>query len=116
MARSSLRSGRIVFAWIEDRNGFGKLRPAVVITSDQELPTVERLVVMAITTTFPDPPPHFCVPLPWHPRGHPVTRLNRRSAAVVNWLATIGVDDVVGYGGDVPAKIMHVIDEKLGDL
>ncbi len=70
---------------------------------------------MAITT-FTDPPPEFCVPLPWHPQGHPVTRLHQRSAAVVNWLASILSIDVVGYGGDVPKKTMRIILEKLNQL
>ncbi|MEA2709002.1 MAG: mRNA interferase MazF [Phycisphaerales bacterium] len=100
-ARPSIRYGRIVFAWIEDRNGYGKLRPAAILTSDEEIPDAEKLVVAAITTTFADPPPPFCVPIPWHPRGHPVTHLNQRSAVVTNWLAMLATDNVVGFAGDV---------------
>ncbi len=110
----SIRSGRIVFTWIEDRNGYAKLRPAVIIS--QDFHSGDPLVVMAITTTFPDPPPEFCVALPWHPRGHPITRLHQRSAAVVNWLAKIFPDDIIGYGGDVPGKIMRIIREKLDQI
>jgi len=72
--------------------------------------------VAAITTTFPDPAPVFCVPLPWHPRQHPVTRLRERSAAVVNWLAAIEPNDIAGYGGDVPTKYMRAIERKLHEL
>jgi mRNA-degrading endonuclease toxin of MazEF toxin-antitoxin module len=103
-----------VFCWIVDRNGFGKLRPAVVITDDEEIEPDSKLVVMAITTTFRDPPPSNHVTLPWHPRGHPVTRLTKRSAAVVDWLSPIHPSDIAGYGGDVPERIMRVIQSKLG--
>jgi hypothetical protein len=115
-SRPSIRRGRIVFAWIKDRNGFAKLRPAIVLTDDEDLADADALTVVAVTTTFADPPPDSCIPLPWHPREHPVTRLNRRSAAVVNWLASLHPSDVVGFGGDVPARIMRAIQRKLGGL
>jgi mRNA-degrading endonuclease toxin of MazEF toxin-antitoxin module len=116
IVRPSIRYGRIVFAWIRDRNGHGKLRPAIILTPDDEIPAAEELAVMAITTTFANPPPPFCVPLPWHPRRHPVTHLHQRSAAVVNWLAALTADDVVGFGGDVPPKTMRLIEAKLDEF
>lgn len=114
--RPSIRHGRIIFAWIKDRNGYKKLRPALILTPDDEISPDAAIAVMAITTTFADPPPEFCVPVPWHPRGHPVTQLNQRSAAVVNWLADVGAADIIGYGGDVPAKTMRLIQAKLDQL
>jgi len=110
---SSLRYGRIVFAWIADRNGYNKLRPAIVLVPDEEITTNRELILVAITTTFTVPPPEFCVPLPWHPRGHPVTRLTRRSAAVCDWLSVMLPDQIVGFGGDVPSKTMHLIQAKV---
>jgi hypothetical protein len=112
----SIRCGRIIYTWIEDRNGFGKLRPAIVMTEDIEIDNDTELVVMAITTTYADPTPAVCVPLPWHSRGHPITRLHKRSAAVVTWLASIFPRDVVGYGGDVPVSTMRLIRAKLDAL
>jgi hypothetical protein len=44
------------------------------------------------------------------------TALSRRSAAVCNWLATIQPADVVGYGGDVPARLMDAIQRKIAEL
>jgi hypothetical protein len=61
---------------------------------------------MAITTTFSDPAPDHCIELPWHPRSHPETHLTRRSAAVLGWYDQIEADDVLGFGADVPARIM----------
>ena len=116
IARPSIRYGRIVFAWLEDRNGHGKLRPAVILTPDEEIADVESLAVAAITTTFGDPPPDFCVAIPWHPRGHPVTHLHQRSAVVTNWLRALTADDMVGFGGDVPAKTMRLIQAKIDAL
>ena len=110
---SSLRYGRIVYAWIQDQHGHKKLRPAVVLTSNEEIPIVEQFAVVAVTTTFADPPPKFCVPLPWHPRGHPMTKLTKRSAAVCNWVSPLTEDQIVGFGGDVPTKTMLMIEAKL---
>ena len=112
----ALRYGRIVYAWIEDRNGHAKLRPALILTPTQEITTTGSLVLAAITTTFPDPPPAFCIELPWHPAGRVGTALRRRSAAVLNWLATINPDDVVGFGGDVPIRLMISIQGRLAEL
>jgi mRNA-degrading endonuclease toxin of MazEF toxin-antitoxin module len=114
--RSPLRYGRIIYAWISDRNGNAKLRPALVLTPDREIESDVEIVVVAITTTFTAPAPSFCVELPWHPAGRVGTKLTRRSAAVVNWLATISGDDVVGYGGDVPASVMNIIQQRQRDL
>ena len=104
--QARLRRGRILFAAVRDRNGYTKQRPCLVLTPTDKIGPDEPLVVMAITTTFKVPPPEDCVELPWHPRGHPVTRLHKRSAAVIGWYDEIAVADVLGYAGDVPPKIM----------
>jgi hypothetical protein len=75
-----------------------------------------RFAVVAVTMTFANPPPSDCVPIPWHPRGHPVTQLRQRSAAVVSWLASIESSDIVGFGGNVPEKTMRQIQTKLARL
>lgn len=90
--------------------------PAIIVTSDDEIDDEKPLTVMAVTTTFPDPPPASCVPLPWHPAEHPATRLRQRSAAVVDWLARIMAEDISGFGGDVPRKVMYQIEAKLRTL
>jgi mRNA-degrading endonuclease toxin of MazEF toxin-antitoxin module len=112
----ALRYGRIVYAWIEDHRGHAKLRPALVLTPDSEITPRDSISVAAITTTFTDPPPSLCVQLLWHPAGRVGTSLKRRSAAVCNWLATIQPADVVGYGGDVPARVMVEIQRKIAEL
>lgn len=68
---------------------------------------------MAITTTFPEPFPPDHITLPWRNGGHPVTQLDRRSAAVTSWLNTISESGVIGFAGEVPPKIMHEILRRL---
>ena len=111
-----IRYGRIVYAWVSDSNGFAKLRPALVVTTDELIEQSTPIVAAAITTTFPEPPSPHCVKLPWHPSGRVSTGLRQRSAAVTNWLTTISPSDVVGYGGDVPRRIMDEIQRKLTEL
>ena len=52
-----VRYGRIIYAWIEDHRGYGKLRPALVLTHNELLAIGAELIVAAITTTFPNPAP-----------------------------------------------------------
>ena len=111
-----LRRGRIVWAEVVDPRGNAKRRPALILTPTETIRDDEPLIVMAITTTYPDPAPDDHVELPWTNRGHPITKLNRRSAAVVPWLDEIRSEGIVGFGGDVPAKQMREIETKLGKL
>lgn len=106
--RRDVRQGRIVSAWIADKNGYEKLRPAVILNNNEDIQR-DRLIVAAVTTTFPNPPPPNVVPLPWHPAGHPVTRLTRRSGVVCDWLVTIRPDEINTFSGDVPAKLLREI-------
>jgi mRNA-degrading endonuclease toxin of MazEF toxin-antitoxin module len=108
--------GRIVWAVVADRNGVAKRRPVVIVTPTSQINARDAFVVMAVTTTFADPAPPDHVELPWTNRGHPVTRLTRRSAAVIPWLATVTADDVEGFAGDVPAKQLREIRGKLDEL
>ena len=109
-----LRYGRLVWARLIDRNGFGKDRPCVVLTPTERIHRGQPLLVMAITTTFAEPPPLWHVPLPWNPDPRRVrTRLAQRSAAVVEWVNVIRPEDVLDVKGDVPAKEMRQIEGQL---
>lgn len=74
--------GRIVWAEVADANGIRKLRPAVIVTPTDQLTPTAPFDVVAITSRLDDPLPEDHVLLPWHPRRHPRTGLNRRCAAV----------------------------------
>jgi hypothetical protein len=72
--------------------------------------------MMAITTTFPDPPPPNHIELPWHPdRRRVSTGLARRSAAVVSWLDTIYLDEVDEIIGQTPPRKLTEILTRLRD-
>jgi mRNA-degrading endonuclease toxin of MazEF toxin-antitoxin module len=107
---SELRYGRLVWARVLDRNGVAKERPCVIVTPTAQIRLDQPLLVVAVTTTFPDPAPPWHVELPWNPDPRRVrTGLARRSAAVVNWLDTIRGDDVLDVKGDVPPAVMRRI-------
>lgn len=111
--RPELRRGRIVWAAVRDRNGIEKQRPVIVVTATGEIREDELFEAMAITTTFPDPPPQDHIELPWDSRGRTLTKLRRRSAAVLSWIVEIQASDAIEYHSDVPMRLMTRILEAL---
>src|SRR5437867_3797915 len=106
---SPLTAGRIIWAEIADANGNRKLRPAVIITPTSPLTPKGPFDVVAVTSRLPDPLPSDHVLLPWHPRGHPRTGLNRRCAAVCTWLTRIVDSDIQDVAGILPAPVLATI-------
>lgn len=103
----SLKQGDIVWSKVHDRNGNAKVRPVVIITASDEIIIDDSIVAVAITTTFAEPPPDYCVEIPWYRLGHRVTGLKRRSAAVCNWMVEIHPSDIEGRPiGMVPKKYL----------
>jgi mRNA-degrading endonuclease toxin of MazEF toxin-antitoxin module len=100
-----LRCGQIVWAEMADANGVRKARPVVIVTPDDRLSPSGPLEVVAITSRLPQPLPDDHVLLPWHPRRHPRTRLNRKCAAVCSWLARIEPADIQSIAGLVPGPV-----------
>jgi hypothetical protein len=101
-----LELGRIVWADIADVNGIRKVRPAVIVTPTAQMTLTGPLDVVAVTSRLADPMPDDHVLLPWHPRGHPRTGLNRKCAAVCSWVCRIASGDVQGSAGVVPGKVL----------
>src|SRR5687767_4167604 len=111
----SLSYGDIIWADVRDRHGNTKRRPAIILTPTDLIRSDGELLLMAITTTFAKPAPAWHVPLPWNPDPRKVmTRLARRSAAVVNWVDIVRVQDVLELKGMVPQKVLREI-ERLQD-
>ena len=111
-----LHQGQIVWAVVRDRNGFRKRRPAIILTPETEIHENQPLVLMAVTTSYPDPPPPNHVELPWHhDRRKASTGLARRSAAVTDWLVTAYADEVDETIGKVPPRLIREILERLSD-
>jgi hypothetical protein len=104
-----LAAGRIVWAEVADANGIRKLRPAVIVTPTERLIPGGPFDVVAVTSRLTDPLPDNHVLLPWHPRGHPRTGLNRRCAAVCTWLAQLVDSDIQDVAGLVPTPVMRSI-------
>jgi mRNA-degrading endonuclease toxin of MazEF toxin-antitoxin module len=115
--RPELRRGRIVWLSLADPRGKLKHRPALILTATADIRPDEPFEVMAISTSFPDPPPAYHIELPWHndPR-RVVTRLSSRSAAVVNWLRAVNPNEVTRLAGDVPPQRMLEILRRLDEL
>jgi mRNA-degrading endonuclease toxin of MazEF toxin-antitoxin module len=110
--RHELRRGRIAWAEVRDRNDVAKTRPVIILTPTAQIDD-EPLIVMAITTTFGDPPPEDHILLPWHPAGRVSTGLRRRSAAVISWITEVAGDDLTELAGDVPTRIMTEILQRI---
>ena len=109
-----LAYGRVIWARLVDRHGYSKERPGIIMTPSDRIHGDSPLLVMAITTSFTDPPPRWHVPLPWNPDPRRVgTRLAQRSAAVVDWLDTIDAAEVLDVKGQVPDKVMKRIEMEL---
>ena len=100
---------------MRDRRGITKQRPAVILTATNDIRTDEPFTAIAVTTSFPQPPPDDHIPLPWHPQGRAGTKLYKRSAAVLSWIVEVAPNDVEEFGGDVPAAIMFEIFERLAE-
>lgn len=115
--RSELRRGRIIWARLADPRGWLKRRPAIVLTPTGEIEADREISVMAISTSYPDPAPENHVELPWHnDKRRSPTRLSKRSAAVIDWLAFVQPDEIEDFAGDVPPRIMIEILSRLQAL
>jgi len=99
---------------VRDYHGYRKRRPAIILTPDNEIADDQPLTLLAITTTYSDPPPRDCVELPWnHDRRKVVTGLARRSAAVLSWLDIVYPDEIEDFIGSVPSRTMKQILDRL---
>jgi mRNA-degrading endonuclease toxin of MazEF toxin-antitoxin module len=114
---SELEAGDIVWAVMRDRRGVRKRRPAIVLTPTAEMSADTPITLMAITTTYPDPPPPQYVELPWNPdRRKTSTGLAHRSAAVVNWLETVLPNEIEDIIGHIPSRTKAVIKQRMLEL
>jgi mRNA-degrading endonuclease toxin of MazEF toxin-antitoxin module len=108
-----IRFGQIVWAELADANGIRKVRPAIVVTPEDRIRAGGPVEVVAVTSQLVQPLPEDHVLLPWHPRGHPRTGLNRKCAAVCSWLARIVPGDIQSVAGVVPGQCLLDIVSKV---
>ncbi len=113
-----LCQGDILWVVPGDDRGRGKVRPVVVISPDPVELLDEPFAAVALTTTFEEPPPAACIPIPWYPQGHPVTGLRKRTAAFCDWLVAIRPGNVRRKVGRVPSlvllEILRRVSESVG--
>jgi hypothetical protein len=111
-----LQFGQIIWAEIADPNGIRKSRPAVILTPTDRIGPSTPIEVVAVTSSLPQPLPEDYVILPWHAQGHPRTGLNRKCAAVCNWLARILPGDIQSVAGFVPGPILAEVVSKVSSI
>lgn len=103
------RLGSVVWATVEDANGFRKSRPAVVITPTAQIAAGQTVRLAAVTTRLPNPLPEDHVLLPWDAQGTARSGLRRKCAAVASWLMEVAVDDLQPVGVLPPAVIEQLV-------
>src|SRR5262245_43085375 len=110
---SRLVRGRIVYVETPDPQGRNpKARPAVVLTSTEEITEDGEVVLVAISSRLDAAPTEAQVELPWPAQGRCPTKCTRPSVAVCTWLfsapvASIREQDV---GGVVPGgKLLQIL-------
>ena len=94
MTAARLQLGSVVWAELEDSNGFRKIRPAVVLSATADIAAGRPVHMVAITTRLASPLPEDYVMLPWHREGKVRSGLRRPCAAVATWQAEIKAGDV----------------------
>jgi mRNA-degrading endonuclease toxin of MazEF toxin-antitoxin module len=109
--------GRIIWVEAPDPQGRNpKVRPAVILTATQDIQPGGEVHCVAISSQVAQAPAEDQVALPWHPQGHPRTKLRERCAAVCTWLLRVSLPTVERFGGQVPTKEMLAILHKVGEL
>ncbi len=108
-----LQLGSVVWAELEDPNGYRKVRPGVVVTPTADIHAGKPVRVVAITTRLPNPLPDDFVLLPWDPQGKARSGLRRRCAAVASWQAEIAVGAVQEEVGILPPKAISELLTKI---
>lgn len=101
--------GSVIWAELEDANGFRKVRPAVIVTPTADITAGKAVRVVAITTRLPTPLPDDHVSLPWDRQGKARSGLKRRCAAVTGWQAEILVGDVQQVVGILPPAVISQV-------
>jgi hypothetical protein len=105
--------GSVVWAELEDANGFRKLRPAVVISAATDIAAGNPAVLVAITTQLPDPLPDTHVLLPWDPKGRARSGLRRKCAAVATWTEKRPISDIQQIVGFIPTILLQELMNKV---
>lgn len=109
----TISPGTIVWVSLGPRGGY-KDRPAVAINNPD---SDGNLFVIVCTTQLGREPPEMEVELPSSaPIRHSLTKLKKRTVALLNWTEEVSVSSIREVGGDCPGPILLDIKQKLRAL
>ena len=117
----SYRQGRIIFAYLRSQST-GKMQrhPAIMLDLDQDITQPENfdprktlaeniVHVIGVSTKHKFYDQEY-IQLPFSSSGHALTKLREDCGAIIGWYHRVAIpDDVIGFGGDVPAPTMLAI-------
>lgn len=103
--------GDIVLALVPNPDGSAAdhVHPAVVVSA--EMGGIIWLV--AISTSFQEPPPAHWIKLPWHPNRRVATGLGRKCVAKCNWMVRFAIAKIDRKIGVVPTIQLRQILEQI---
>lgn len=102
-----LSQGQIVDVRIADPNGQNpKPRPAVILTSTDELADADAFVVAAISTKFDAPLPADDIQVPWSSDGRVKSGLTKPSVVKCRWLVRVKRKDILSVRGHLPSAVL----------
>jgi mRNA-degrading endonuclease toxin of MazEF toxin-antitoxin module len=95
---------------ILDERGNPKVRPALVLSSGEDIATGDPIVVAAISTKFD----RKKLPSNWfimesHPQGHRVTGLDQPCVVKADWLAEIAQDSIERISPGISGKCVRLV-------
>jgi len=111
-----LQLGSVVWAELDDPNGYRKMRPGVVVTPTADIHAGKPVRVVAITSRLPNPLPDDYVLLPWDRQGKARSGLRRRCAAVASWHVKIPVGALQEEVGILPPQAMGELLTKISAI
>ena len=114
---TSLGRDRVVRVNVFDPQGRNRQRrPAVVISTAEEIDATGEVVIVCISRQYDQAPPAVQVELPHDPRGTCRSGLRDPSWAVATWVMTVKVGDVEEILGSISAAKTNTILEIIAGL
>ena len=112
----SYRPGDIVKVVLNEDRGGHKPRWKLILSTLESHADSSYYLCVAISTTFPEPPPAMNVPLPWHPLGTASTGLRKRSAAILDWVRRMPPTAILHREGYIKSRLLKQIYQLLEQL
>ena len=112
-----LGRGRVVRVDVFDPQGRNrKRRPAVVISTSEEIEATGEVVVVCVSRQYDQAPPEVQVELPHDRRGTCRSGLRDPSWAVATWVTAVKIDEVGEILGSISAAKTNAILEIIAGL